>query len=750
MAKHNSKRTRSEAVQRLESNHRPTRGGSPFASLVKSPFRLVGEGNPTALGILLFVLVFWVFLPTLRNGFVNLDDNVYVYENPRVQAGLTLENLRWAFANLEAGFWHPLTWLTIMLDCQLYALRPGGHHLTSVLLHVANTCLLFLVFRRMTGATWRSAFVAALFALHPLHVEPVAWAADRKDVLSTFFWMLTMLMYVRYAQTGSRAEGRGPIAKAAEPTFAPRLSASHLPALIFYLLSFLFFVCGLMSKTMVVTLPFVLLLLDWWPLQRVQLKTQDSRLKTLGLLLLEKLPFFAAAMVCGLLTMHAEKGVGALPTTFDVPIPGRIANALLSYLRYLGQMIRPTHLAVFYPYPRAFPAGTIIAAAVLLLLISAGAWWGWRRRPWLAFGWIWYLVTLLPVIGLIQVGSHAHADRYTYVPLIGVFAVLVWGVHDVTKRWRYQPLVLCLVGGAVTSLCVVLTRQQIGHWKESETLFRHALAVTQDNELAHNNLGTALARQNREDEAITHLREALRLMPDNSDFQNNLGTALARQGQLDEAIPHLREAVRLARNDAGAHFNLADALTWKGRLDEAIAEYQTAIKLNPNEAATHGNLGNALAGKGLFDDASTQYQQALKLNPNSADVRNRLGTMLGVRGRLDEAASQFREALRLDPNNAEAHCSLGIALVRQNRSNEAVTHLEAALKLNPDYAEAHCNLGVALVNSGRLDEAIQHLREALRLKPDYADAQNNLRAALDLKAAAATPQSRIQAEENHR
>ncbi len=675
------------------------------------------------IGALLFLLVAWVFLPSLRNGFVNLDDNVYVYENLHAQQGLTLANLRWAFTNLDAGFWHPLTWLSILLDCQLFGLHPAGHHLTSLLLHAASTVLLFLLFRRLTGATWRSAFAAALFSLHPLHVEPVAWAADRKDVLCASFWLLTMLVYVRYAE-GER--------KNAECRIQNPESKTRSPTARFYLLSLFFFLCGLMSKTMIVTLPLLLLLVDWWPLRRFQSKA--SRV-----LLLEKLPFFAAAIVCGLLTMHAEKGVGALPTAFDVPIHSRIANATLSYLGYLAQTFWPIHLAVYYPYPRAFPTGTLLATAVLGLCFTAATLWAARARPYLAFGWTWYWITLLPVIGLIQIGGHAHADRYTYVPLIGVFVLLTWGVYDLARRWRSQRLVLFLAGGGVVLLCAVLTRQQIGYWRDSETLFRHALAVTQDNELAHNNLGTTLARQGRLEEAVAHLQEALRLQPDYSGIHNNLGTALAKQGQFDEALPHLREAVRLAPTDAGAHCNLADALALKGQFDEAIVEYQTAIKLSPNEAATHCNLANALAGKGLFDEAIAEYQRALELNSRATDAYTRLGILLGSRGRVDEAAAQFRAALRLNPNDTQAHCSLGIALISQNRLDEAIRHLQTALDLKPDHAEAHCNLGVALAKGGKLEDAVSHLREALRLQPDYADAQNNLRVALDLKAAAATP-----------
>jgi Flp pilus assembly protein TadD len=676
MANHNPEKTRSEPARRLESGHRPTRGGSPWVALVKSPFRLVREGNPTAIGILLSVLVVGTFLPSLCHGFVPFDDNVYVYENARVLHGLTWENLRWAFTTLDAGFWHPLTWLSLLLDGQLFGLRPGGYHLTSLLLHAANTVLLFVLFRRLTGATWRSAVVAALFAVHPLHVEPVAWVASRKDVLSTFFWMLSLLMYVRYA------EGHGPESKVQSPKSKvqgrEQGTGSHssgsnvtLHAPRYYVLALLFFVCGLMSKTMVVTLPFILLLLDWWPLQRFQLKTQDSRLKTLRLLFLEKLPFFAAALVCGLLTLRAEKGVGALPTAPTLTTLDRIANATLSYVRYLGQTFWPCDFAVYYPYPGAFALWSVVGAGLLLLTLSAILLWAATRRPHLAFGWIWYGVTLLPVIGLIQVGSHSHADRYTYVPLIGIFTLLVWGACDLTKGWRYRAVISSAAAVLVISLCVALSRQQLGCWQDSETLLRHAIAVTQDNEPMHNNLGTVLVGQGRVDEAIDQFREAIRLNPESAGVHDNLGAALAKQGKLEEAISHLREAIRL--------------------------------------------------------------------DPDCGDAHNNLGAMLGRLGQLDEAMDHLQTAIRLMPGHAGAHCNLGDALASTGRLDEAIGQYQAAIRLKPDDPEAHCNLGVAFGGKGRLDEAIAQWQEALKLKPGYVEAQNNLRRALELKAASSKP-----------
>jgi tetratricopeptide (TPR) repeat protein len=639
--------------------------------------------------------VVWVFWPSVSNGFVNLDDPLYACENVHVLSGLTWQGIGWAFTNLDAGLWHPLTWLSLMLDCQMFGLRAGGHHLVSLLLHATNTLLLFLCFQRMTGATWRSAAMAVLFALHPLHVESVAWISERKDVLSTFFWMLALLAYTVYVEQ-SKAGGK-------ESTSSIRFHASRFTFHVSpcYLLSLFFFCCGLMSKTMVVTLPFILLLLDWWPLQRFQLKTQNSRLKILGPLLLEKLPFLAAAFLCSLLTLHAVKGVGALPGVAQFPVGDRISNAVLSFVRYLAQTVYPVDLAVYYPYPKTFPFGPVIGAALLGLTASALLLWAARQRPYLAVGWLWYVVTLLPVIGLVQVGGHSRADRYTYVPLIGLFLLVVWAAHDFTKRWRYQVVCLAAAAVLVFSVCLVLTRRQIGYWKDSETLLRHALAVTGDNSMAQNNLGVALIKQGQLDEAVARLQDAIRLAPNYAEAYNNLGTALAMQGRLDEAIARFQESLRLQPHHAQAHNDLGAALGRQGRLDEAIAHLQEAVRLAPDLADARCNLGDALAAKGRFDEAIAQYQQAIQLNPNYPDTHNHLGIALSSKGRLDEAIGHFRQALRL----------------------------------NPDYAEARGNLGAALGRMGRLDEAIYHLQEAVRLKPDYAGAQKNLRAALAAKAA---------------
>lgn len=663
----------------------------------------------------LAVLVVWAFWPSVSNDFVNLDDPLYVCENIHVLSGLTWPGIGWAFANLDAGFWHPLTWLSHMLDCQMFGLWAGGHHLVSLLLHATTTMLLFLAFQRMTGATWRSAAIAVLFALHPLHVESVAWVSDRKDVLSAFFWMLALLMYVHCVQK--------PWTTCPQSVDGSQKSLSRLPSSLFYLLSLFFFSCGLMSKPMAVTLPLILLLLDWWPLRRFQPSTSNPKPSTL---LLEKLPFLTVAFICSLLTLHAEKGVGALPSVAQFPVGDRIANAALSYVRYLAQTFWPVDLAAYYPYPTTFPLGPLVGAALLGLTASALLLWAARRRPYLAVGWLWYVVTLLPVIGLVQVGGHSRADRYTYVPSIGLFLLVVWTAHDFTKRWRYQVVCLSSAASLVVSVCLVLTRRQIGYWKDSETLLRHAIAVTRDNSMAQNNLGVALTKLGQLDEAVARLQEAIRIAPNYAEAYNNLGAALAMQGRLDDAIARFQESLRLMPHYAQAHNDLGAALGRQGRLDEAIAHLQEAVRLVPNFADARCNLGDALAGKGRFDEAITQYQQAIQLNPNYPDTHNHLGIALSSKGRLDEAIDQFRQALKLNPDYAEAHLRLGNLLSLQGANEEGLRHLFEAVRIREDSVEGHYCLAGALARQGRMEEAASHFRMVLRLRPDHAAALNDL------------------------
>ena len=670
----------------------------------------------------LLLLVTWVFLPSLKNGFVNMDDGVFVYENTHVQSGITWPSIRWAFSSLEQGLWHPLTWLSLMLDYECYGLRAWGYHLTNLLLHAANTALLFLLWQRMTGARWRSALVALLFGLHPLHVESVAWVAERKDVLSTFFWILTMLAYGRYAEQCKIRACESPAA--ASPPVASRR------AWLYYILALVLFLCGLMSKAMLVSLPLVLLLLDAWPLGRLRRSSGSPGSKPLRSLVLEKTPFLAASAVFGLLTLNSQRASGALVGATNYPIVERVQNAFLSFVQYLRPTCWPSELAVFYPYPAALPAWQSLLAAALLVLVSITLLAMSRRRPYLATGWAWYLTTLLPVIGLVQVGGQSHADRYTYVPLIGVFVLFTWAGYDVARRWRFGPMAASAVAVAITICCAIATRRQLACWKDSEVLFRHALAVTKQNSIAYNNLGAALLAQKRYEEAVGELEIGLKLAPGRAEARMNLGLALARQGRFEEAIPHFYEAMRLAPDSSGPYSSLGEVLATKGDFEGAVLQYQKAIRLSPEDAAAHHNLGIVLGMKDRTAEAIVQFEEALRLSRDLPEARRHLGVALGREGRADAAVTELQRAVRLAPTDAEAHCSLGDALVAKGRLGEAIAEYRQAVRLAPGDAMARHNLGVAMGLVGNAEEAIGQLKEAIRIKPDYAEAQCNLGIAL--------------------
>ena len=661
-------------------------------------------------GVLLFGLVLVAFLPGLSNGFVGYDDPDYVTENDHVQAGLTWEGVQWAFRSTDAANWHPMTRLSHMLDCELFGLAPWGHHLTSALLHALNATLLFAVLRLMTGATWRSFAVAMLFGLHPLRVESVAWIAERKDVLSTLFWMLTLWAYVCCAEARKADQGPG------TADHAPR-TTHQIP--IFYLLSLAFFTLGLMSKPMLVTLPFVLLLLDYWPLRRMQkeeCRMQNEKAGTalaasrsallaprstlyapLLRLLAEKLPFFLAAAVFSGVTFVVQKQGGAVIAS--LPLADRVANAVVSYCRYLGKLVWPADLAAFYPGVEHWPVAAVAAAGLLLAGISVAAIALRRAHPYILVGWLWFLGTLVPVIGLVQVGMQSMADRYSYVPSIGILLVLVWGAQELTRGWRYQGAAATALAAAAALVCAGLTWRQLGYWKDTESLFRHALLVTKDNYGAHHGLGMALDRQERLDEAISEYRATLRANSNYVLAYNNLGVDLAGQGHLEEAM----------------------------------SQFQTALKIAPGYADPHNNIGTTLEKQGRFDEALAQFQEAVKLKPDFPDAHYNLGVALGRKGMSEEAAQEFQRVIGLRPNYAEAHNNLGVMLERKGQLEEATRHYLRAAQLKPDYASAHYNLGVAWARQGRLPEAISEFREALRLKPDYAAAQTNLAAALAMQ-----------------
>jgi len=612
----------------------------------------------TFICLVLITVTLAVFWQVSNHEFVNFDDDDYISENPHVQSVLSRQAIIWAFTATRAANWHPLTWLSHMIDCQLYGLNPSGHHLTNVLFHLVNTLLLFLLLNRITGASWRSGFVAALFALHPLHVESVAWVAERKDVLSTLFWLLTMWAYIYYVEK-------------------PRLHR--------YLFTLLLFALGLMAKPMLVTLPCVLLLLDYWPLKRIELGQSASGqpaviqpstiAKKPGAqafrLLLEKTPLFVLVAVSSVVTFVVQKSGGAVGALEVYPIKIRVANALFSYVSYMVKMIWPQNLAVFYPHPgQSLPMWQAAAAGLLLLLISIAVIRAGRRQSYLPVGWLWYLGTLVPVIGLVQVGAQAMADRYTYVPLIGLFIMAAWGVPELLAKYRFQRTVLATLATILLVTLTLVSKRQVRHWQNSLTLFQHAVEVTADNYLAHDSLGNALAQQGMLDQAIVHYREALRIKSNLVNTHNNLGVALLQQGEINRAMAQYYQALRLKPDSAETHNNLGVALFTVGQLDQAIGHYLTAIKLDPNFGKAYNNLGNALARQGKLDEAFSQYYKALELKANYPEAHNNLGVALAQQEKLREAIAHFRRALQLRPDYAQARSNLDNAIALLAKTTE--------------------------------------------------------------------------------
>jgi tetratricopeptide (TPR) repeat protein len=618
----------------------------------------------TVPGICIFLaaITFAVFGQTVHSEFVNYDDGDYVYENPVVCGGLTLNGIAAVFAHVECNFYHPLTMISLMVNYQLNGLQPGGYHLVNVLLHTLSAMLLFLILRRMTGFTWRSAFVAAVFGIHPLRVESVAWVSERKDVLSGLFFVLTIGAYVRYVQ-GTRSTVR------------------HLVVVVLFAL-------GLLCKPNIVTLPFVLLLLDYWPLHRFgggtvaggKLAIHWGGFSVFARLIVEKVPLFLLSAAACVMAPIAEGKAMASPG--DVPLLARISNSIMSYVTYLRQMVCPADLAPFYPFPARDLSGLkTILALVLLVAISAVAFAAWRKRPYLLVGWLWYLGILVPMIGIMQVGGFAHADRFTYLPMIGLSVALTWAAADFCAGWRHRRAML---GGCAIIILVVLifcARTQASYWRNSESLWTHTLACTSDNAMAHNNLGNALLQNGNVDEAITQFQRALQINPDNAKARYNLGLALFQKGKVDEAIVHYQQALQIKPDYAEARNNLGNALLQKGNADEAIVQFQKALQIKPDYAEARNNLGNALLQKGSVDEAITQFQKALQINPGDADAHNNLGTALFQKGNVDEAIVHYQQALQIKPDIVEARYNLGYALLQKGNVAEAIIHFQKALEL---------------------------------------------------------------------
>jgi tetratricopeptide (TPR) repeat protein len=655
---------------------------------------------PWFIGLGLLLITLAVYWGLLSCAFLNYDDNSYVTENFHVHGGLTLRGLRWAFGVGYAANWHPLTWLSHMADYQLFGSNPRWHHLMNLIFHLANTLLLFGLLRRATGALWPSAMVAALFAWHPVHVESVAWVAERKDLLCTFFFLLALSAYARYGEGRRKnAEGRSQKSEVRGRESAPgntdHGSRITFPASRCYLLSLGCFALGLMSKPMAVSLPFVLLLLDYWPLRRFELRAGSSRIKSALPLLWEKIPFFALAMVASALTILAQRRGGAVVAIEDLPFAPRCGNALVSYLRYAGKLLWPHDLAVIYPYIYQWPLWLIGGAAGLLLAVSWLALKLRRQAPYLPVGWFWYLGTLVPVIGLVQVGEQAMADRYTYIPSIGFFMVMCWAAPQLLGHWPLRKPALVITAVVALCACARLTRAQAAYWRDSVSLFEHAVAVTRDNYAAHATLGAGLATRNRLDEAIAQYHIALRLKPGCGLAHMNLGLALARLGRYDEAVAQYQSALAINPRDAQAHYNLANAFNPEFVEEDAVAAPTSARRPDIQQARQH-------------------YLSTLALDPDCVGARINLGNLEASAGEYDAAIRCYQDALRTDPLSAQAHYNLAATLadplVKLDQKNELVVkHLREALRLKPDWVEPMNNLAWMLAT---------HEQKEIRNGPD--------------------------------
>jgi tetratricopeptide (TPR) repeat protein len=638
-------------------------------------------------------------------GFVNFDDPEYIMQNRMVKAGLTVKGLVWAFTHAYAANWHPLTWISFMTDCQIFGMNAAEMHWVNILFHTANSVLLFILLERITGARWRSAIVAAFFALHPLHVESVVWIPERKDVLSTFFGLLALLAYVRYVE-GSKLG-------------TPKSKR-------WFAVSLVFFAMGMMAKPMLVTLPFVLLLLDFWPLQRVEnIGWRTFFAAQFGNLVREKWLWFVFAAIASAITFCVQKSGGAVADVASVSFSQRALVAAESYFWYFQKTFWPARLAIFYPLENHRPGLLFAGACAFLIIFSCVAVCMARQRPYLIFGWLWFLGTLVPVIGIVQVGTQGMADRYDYVPSIGIFIIVTW--------WGYEfigdsKLKLRLAGCGVTVLLfasAAMTIVQAGYWKNSLALFRHALEVTHNNAVAWNNLGVALYDAGQYENAVAAYNSAIQIRS-SADYHKNLGLALVKVGKPQEALVEYGRASELEPKGADIQFFSGKALEATGKKDEALLRYEEAARLDPNDAFYQNNLGVNYAAIGRKADALAHYAEAARLEPESAQYQNNLGTALARDGQEDAAIEHYKLAVRDDPKFAEPESNLGALYASRHRLEDAALHYQIAVQLNPTNVMMRLNAGRVFAKLGNAVDAAAQFEEAVRLDPSLSEAHGEL------------------------
>jgi tetratricopeptide (TPR) repeat protein len=654
------------------------------------------------------------FEPVCKNDFIRLyDDGTYVADNQNVKGGINLKSVRWAFTTLYAANWHPLTWLSHTLDCQIFGLNSLWHHLINLLFHIANVLLLFYVFSKMTGAIWRSAFVAAIFAIHPLRVESVAWVAERKDVLSSFFWMLTLAIYIWY---------------------------SAKPSLKRYLLVAISFCLGLMCKPMLVTLPLVLLLIDFWPLGRWQSIRRSigkdlSALRTIAdvlparsmfaLIIIEKIPLLVLSVISSVMTFIAQQKGGAMKHAATWPFETRLANALVSYLKYIGKMFYPSSLSVFYPqFVRKQGDLEPVVSFLVLASLSILVLWQIRRRPYLAVGWFWYLGTLVPVIGLVHFGGQAMADRYTYIPLIGISIMIAWAGGEFLKRWRQLRIWVAILVGLVFCALLIVTQMQVGYWRDDYTLFSHAVKVTQNNYLAHYNLAKSLERKGEYGQAIENYEKVVQIHPRDYEAYNNMGVMFLKQGQLDQAVLSYEQSLKIKPDYIAAIYNLGLAKLKQGRYEEAIAQFTRVLAVKPDLPEAHNELGDAYMQLCKYDLAIKSYEESLKFKPDYLTAMYNAGMAALRHGDYDKTVKYFHEALEQKPDWVIVLNSLAWILATAEDSRfqnpaDAVKYAEKACKLiNYKDAALLDTLAAAYASAGNFDEAIQTAEKAFKLAED--------------------------------
>ena len=709
--------------------------------------RNLGLNKYTEIIIIFFIIsvTFSLYFQVHQFEFVGFDDNEYVYENPHVTSGINFENIRWALTAFHSNNWHPLTWISHMVDCRIFGLNPGWHHLVNLFFHISNSVLLFIIFRRMSGRLWQSAFVAAVFAVHPLHVESVAWVSERKDVLSTFFGLLTILSYAWYV--GKQNFKR-------------------------YSLVISFFILGLLSKPMLVTLPFVLLLLDYWPLRRFhfQKEAEGSRQNFFNIKhinIIEKIPLFVIAAASSIMTFFAQKAGAVMVSLAFIPIETRVANAITSYVSYIVRLFVPLNLSCIYPHPLVISWEKLLLSVTLLMIISAFAIKNIKKAPYFIVGWLWFLGTLVPVIGLVQVGMQSMADRYMYIPSIGLLLIISWGASEIIQKKKAAKKVSETVAIIGIILMVIISWKQIAYWENSEKLFKRALQVTDNNYIAHHKLGAYFSTQGREENAIKNYLKSIQIDPGFHDSYFNLGLLYYHQGEMEKAVSNLLKAaaikpdyadtysilgaaffqkkdyekaeenylkeVKIAPDRIDANFNVGAVYLCLDKIDEAIAFFKKTIDLRPDFVNGYHYLGLSFDKKGQGEKALEYYQIALGIKPDSMKIRFLVAKKMMEQKKFAKAADQYSSILRLNPNNANAMHKKGVALSKLGDIDNAIKYYSKAIKLEPKFAEAYFDLGSALYIKGDVNGAISCFEQTLRIRPGFSKAKKRLEYVLKMK-----------------